>query len=150
MLNARDIMTCEVITVSPDMSIQELSKLFVEKKKNGFPVVDAAGTLMGVVTEKDLIDQNKQLHMPTVIALFDAVIYLESQKKFEEDLKRFTGTRVEDIYSKKIITVSPETPLPEIASIMADHGVHTLPVVENGGLVGVIGKTDVIGGLAQL
>jgi len=126
-----------------------LSKLFIEKQKNGFPVVDSSGKLIGVVTEKDLIDQNKQLHMPTVIALFDAVIYLDSQKKFEEELKRFTGTRVEDICSRDVITVAPDTPLSQVASIMAENSVHTLPVVEAGRLVGVIGKRDVIRGLAQ-
>ena len=149
MLQAKDIMTPEVITVSPEMSLPDLSKLFIEKQKNGFPVVDSSGKLIGVVTEKDLIDQNKQLHMPTVIALFDAVIYLDSQKKFEEELKRFTGTRVEDICSRDVITVAPDTPLSQVASIMAENSVHTLPVVEAGRLVGVIGKRDVIRGLAQ-
>ena len=149
MLQAKDIMTPEVITVSPEMSLPDLSKLFIEKQKNGFPVVDSSGKLIGVVTEKDLIDQNKQLHMPTVIALFDAVIYLDSQKKFEEELKRFTGTRVEDICSRDVITVAPDTPLSQVASIMAENSIHTLPVVEEGRLVGVIGKRDVIRGLAQ-
>ena len=87
--------------------------------------------------------------MPTVISLFDAVIYLESNKKFEAEVKKFTGTRVEDIYTPKVITVNPETPLSEVASIMANKNVHTLPVMEEGKLVGIIGKVDLIKGLAM-
>lgn len=149
MLKAQDLMTRDVVTVPPDLPIKELSKLFLDKKKNGFPVVDAAGKLIGMVTEKDLIDQNKQLHLPTVIALFDAVIYLESEKKFEQDLLRMTGTVVKDIHTPNPRTVAPETSLPEIAAIMAEHDIHTLPVMENETLVGVIGKIDVIRGLAE-
>lgn len=149
MLKAKDILTKDVIKVGKDMLIKDLSERFVKHRVSGFPVVDENDNLVGVVTEKDLIDQNKSLHMPTVIALFDAVIYLESNKKFKEEVKRFTGTRVQDIYTPKAITVTMETPLADIASIMADKNIHTLPVVDNDLMVGVIGKIDLIRGMAR-
>ncbi|CAI2718492.1 CBS domain-containing protein [Nitrospina watsonii] len=149
MLTARDIMTDKVITVQKDLTLRDLSGLFLEHRVNGFPVVDEAGTLIGVVTETDLIEQNKNLHIPTVIALFDAVIYLESDEKFEKEVKRFTGTRVDDIYQQDVKTVTPDTEMGEVAAIMANHDIHTLPVVENDSLVGVIGKVDVIRGMSQ-
>lgn len=149
MLTARDIMTENVVTVPKHLSLRELSDLFIKHHVNGFPVVDEDGKLIGVVTEKDLIEQNKNLHIPTVIALFDAVIYLESDQKFEKEVKRFTGTRVEDIYQQDVVTVAPDTGIGEVASLMANKGIHTLPVVENGKLVGVIGKLDVIKGMGR-
>jgi len=76
MITARDIMTKEVITVTKSTPIKELSDLFIKYKVNGFPVQDDDGQLIGIVTEKNLIEQSKNLHIPTVIALFDAVIYL--------------------------------------------------------------------------
>ncbi|MGP0564667.1 CBS domain-containing protein [Nitrospina sp. 32_T5] len=144
MLKARDVMTSKVVTVKKDLTLRELSNLFLAHRVNGFPVVDDDGTLIGVVTEKDLIEQNKNLHIPTVIALFDAVIYLESDEKFEKEVKRFTGTRVEDIFQQDVLTVEPDTDMNEVATLMANHDIHTLPVVEDGKLVGVIGKVDVI------
>ena len=144
MKTARDIMTTNVVTVKKDQPISDLSKLFIENHFNGVPVLDDAGKVIGVVTQSNLIEQNKNLHIPTVIALFDAVLFLESEKKFESDVKKLTGSKIEDIYHKKPITVSPDTDLSEITTIMAEKDVHTLPVLEDDKLVGIIGKKDVI------
>lgn len=149
MLTARNIMTENVITVKKDLLIKELSDLFVKHRVNGFPVLDENEKLAGIVTEKDLIEQNKNLHMPTVISLFDAVIYLESHKSFEKEVKKFTGTRVEDIYQPDVFTVSVDTPLQDVASLMANENIQTLPVVDNGKIAGIIGKIDLIKGLAM-
>ena len=144
MKTARDIMTRNVVTVKKDQPISDLSKLFIENHFNGVPVLDDAGKVIGVVTQSNLIEQNKNLHIPTVIALFDAVLFLESEKKFESDVKKLTGSKIEDIYHKKPITDSPDTDLSEITTIMAEKDVHTLPVLEDDKLVGIIGKKDVI------
>ena len=148
MKTARDIMTRNGVTVKKDQPISDLSKLFIENHFNGVPVLDDAGKVIGVVTQSNLIEQNKNLHIPTVIALFDAVLFLESEKKFESDVKKLTGSKIEDIYHKNPITVSPDTELNEITTIMAEKDVHTLPVLENDKLVGIIGKKDVIRAMA--
>ena len=148
MKTASDIMTRNVVTVKKDQPISDLSKLFIENHFNGVPVLDDAGKVIGVVTQSNLIEQNKNLHIPTVIALFDAVLFLESEKKFESDVKKLTGSKIGDIYHKNPITVSPDTELNEITTIMAEKDVHTLPVLENDKLVGIIGKKDVIRAMA--
>ncbi len=149
MITAKEVMTEEVITVTKDTSIKDLSDLFIKHKVNGFPVVDEDGQLIGIVTEKNLIEQNKNLHIPTVIALFDAVIYLESGKKFEEEVKRFNATQVKDIYTSNVVTVSSDANIHEIASLMAEKSVHSIPVVDGKKIQGIIGKLDIIKGLAQ-
>ncbi len=149
MITVKEIMTKEVLTVTRETSIKELSDLFIKHKVNGFPVVDGTGQLTGIVTEKNLIEQNKNLHIPTVIALFDAVIYLESGKKFEEEVKRYNATRVEDIYTKEVVTISPDTGIHEVASLMTEKSVHSIPVVEGKTILGIVGKLDVIKGLAR-
>lgn len=141
---ARDIMTKNVITVKKDQPISDLSKIFVENHFNGVPVLDDAGKVIGMVTQGNLIEQNKNLHIPTVIALFDAVLFLDSEKKFEDDVKKLTGSKIEDIYHENPITVSLDTDLGEITTLMADNDVHTLPVLDDDKLVGIIGKKDVI------
>lgn len=149
MLTAKDVMTRKILTVRKDLPIKDLSKIFIENKVNGIPVVDENDKIIGVVTEEDLIEQNKNLHIPTVIALFDAVIYLESNKKFDEEVKKLTGTTVADIYTAKTVTITPDTPLNDCATLMAEKNIHTLPVLENGKLVGIVGKIDLIRGMAQ-
>ncbi len=149
MITAKEIMTPEVITVTKTTSIKNLSDLFIKHRVNGFPVLDEDNKLIGIVTEKNLIEQNKNLHIPTVIALFDAVIYLESGKKFEAEVKRFNATQVKDIYTSNVVTVSSDTSIHEIASMMAEKSVHSIPVVDGKNILGIIGKLDIIKGLAQ-
>ncbi len=141
---AKDIMTSDVITTTRDQSIKELSELFVTHKINGVPVVDDNGGVIGVVTQGDLIEQQKNLHIPTVIALFDAVLFIESAKKFEAEAQKLTGKTVNDIYHRNPITVTSSPEANEVATLMAEKDVHTIPVVDGGKLVGVIGKIDVI------
>src|SRR5512147_2586014 len=115
MLIAKDIMTKDVITVKPDTSIEELASLLVENRISGAPVVDDSGNLYGIVTENDLISRDKRLHIPTVVSFLDAAIYIESSKKFEEDVKRLAATRVSEICVRKVITISEDTSVVDIA-----------------------------------
>ncbi|MBW1792590.1 MAG: CBS domain-containing protein, partial [Deltaproteobacteria bacterium] len=94
-------------------------------------------------------DQNKKVHIPTMIAILDSVIMLEKADKIEKEIRKMTGTTVKDICSDTLITVEPETPLDEVATIMAEKQVHTLPVLEEGKLVGVVGKSDIIKTMAK-
>ena len=149
MLTAKDIMTRDVVTVTPDTSIEELSSLLVANEISGVPVVDARGAIVGIITENDLISRNKRLHIPTVVSFLDAVIYLESSKKFADDVKRLTATKVGDICAKKVITITEDTTLTDIATIMSEKKAHLLPVVSSGKVVGIVGKRDVVKAVAQ-
>jgi CBS-domain-containing membrane protein len=149
MLTAKDIMTKEVIAVTPDTSIEELADLLVNNRISGAPVVNAAGTLVGIVTENDLISRNKRLHIPTVVSFLDAAIYLESSKKFADEVKRVTATKVGDISVKKVVTISEDTSLTDIATIMSEKKVHILPVLKAGKVVGIVGKRDVVKAVSQ-
>ncbi len=144
MLVAREIMTDRVITVTPETRVSELARILATENIGGAPVVDSEGRLLGVVTESDLIDQTKKVHIPTVVAILDSLIFLERPDRMEKDIRKIAGTVVGDIYTPNPVTVSEETPLDEIATIMAKKHVHTLPVMRGGELVGVIGKGDII------
>lgn len=144
MLTAKQIMTRKIITVGLELEVSELATLFWENRIGGAPVVDEAGALLGIVTESDLIDQSKKVHIPTIMTILDSMIFLENPAKLDNELKKMTGSKVKDIYSSKVVTVSEDTPMSELATIMADRRLHTLPVVNGEKLVGVIGKADII------
>ena len=149
MLTAKDIMTKAVVTVKPETSIEELSSLLVKNQISGVPVVDASGALYGIVTENDLISRNTRLHIPTVVSFLDAAIYLESSKRFEEEVRRLAATKVGDICARKVTTVTEDATVTDIATIMAEKKVHLLPVVRSGKVVGIVGKRDVVKAVAQ-
>jgi predicted transcriptional regulator len=144
MLNASDIMTTDVITVKKDTSLKDLAKILYKNHINGVLVVDDDGSLLGVICESDLIRKDKKLHIPTVVAIFDAVVYLESPKSIEKEFKRISATTVEDLYTKKTITVDERTPIDEIATIMTKKKIYTIPVMDGDLIVGVIGKADLL------
>lgn len=144
MKKAVDIMTKNVITVQKDTTVVELANLLATRNIGGTPVVDAEGRLLGVVTESDLIDQKKKVHIPTVLTILDSVIYLESPDKMEKEMLKMAGSTVGDIYTENAETVSEETTLEDIATTMSEQNIHTLPVMRGDELVGVIGKKDII------
>ena len=144
MLTAADVMTREVITVKKTTTIRELAELFATNGISSAPVTDDQGELIGIVTESDLVEQDKNLHIPTVISLFDWVIYLESEKKFERELKKMTGQTVADIFSTEVVTVAPSSPMSDVADIMSTQGVHAVPVVSGRKVVGIVARIDLI------
>lgn len=149
MLTAQNIMTHDVVTVKENATVRELAALLLERNISGAPVVDEAGAVIGVVTESDLIFQNKKVHLPTAFAILDAFVFLERPEKMETELKKIAGSKVGDICSRKLISVGPDTELEELATLMAEKKIHTLPVMSDGRLVGVIGKSDIIRTIAQ-
>lgn len=150
MLYAKDLMSAHVIAVTLDTEIRELAQVLSANRISGVPVLDGAGLVIGVVTESDLIFQNKKVHIPTAFALLDSFIFLEDPEKMERELMKMAGTKVADIYTAHPITVQDDAPVEEIATLMAEKKVHTLPVLDkNGQLIGVIGKADLIRMIAE-
>jgi CBS domain-containing protein len=144
MIKAQDIMTRDVITVRRETTVRELATLFSERRISSAPVVNEAGDLIGMVSETDLVEQDKSLHIPTVVSIFDWVIYLESGKRFEKELQKMTGQTVGEIFTEQVYSVAPQAPLSAVADLMSREKVHAVPVVEAGRVVGVIGRIDLI------
>jgi CBS domain-containing protein len=149
MLRAKDIMTRAVHSVTADTDVEELARLFVTKGVSAMPVLDEAGRLEGVVTETDLVEQDKPLHIPTVISIFDWVLYLESEKNFREEVEKITARKVGDICTREVVTCTPDTPVSEIASLMIEKKAHLIPVVEEKKVVGVVARLDIIRSMGQ-
>ena len=144
-LLAKDVMVKKVITINRNASVKELSELLIKNKISGVPVVDDNGSLVGIATEGDLIVQDADLHFPRYFKLLDSIIYLESLNKFKRNLKKYLGTKVEDIMTGKVKTVNTDTPVNEVANIMIKNNVKRVPVLDSSGnLVGIITRADIV------
>lgn len=149
MLKAKDIMTRTVHSVTSDTDVEELARLFVTKGVSAMPVLDDKGRLQGIVTETDLVEQDKPLHVPTVVSIFDWVLYLESEKNFREEVEKITARKVGEICTREVVTCSPDTPVSEIAALMIEKKAHLIPVVEDKKVVGVVARLDIIRSMGQ-
>ena len=149
MLTASKIMTKQFLTILPEMSVEELARLFLRKDHTGAVIVDKKGKLLGVVTEGDLIAKEKNLHLPTVVSLFDSAIYLGTSEHFKSELHKMVATKVDDIFTKTPVTIDPNTLLADIATIMSEKRIHFLPVMHEGRVDGVVGRREVLRALAE-
>ena len=149
MVQAKDIMTQEVITVKETTPVSEVAQILTEKHISGVPVLNPNHEVVGIVCESDIIDQTKRVHLPTVVNLMGYIVFLESGKKFEKELKKMIGLIAADIMTREVKTVTPETSLEEIATLMAEFRVHSIPVLDGKKLVGMIGKKDIVRSLAH-
>jgi CBS domain-containing protein len=144
MITAGDIMTTELITVTPDMDITGAAKILLDKRFNGLPVVDDSGCLVGILCQSDLIAQQKKLPIPTLFTFLEGLIQLTSRKQIEKQVRKIAALTVSEAMTPEPVTVRSDTGLETVAALMVDSNLHTLPVVEGSRLVGIIGKEDVL------
>ncbi|MBW1991763.1 MAG: CBS domain-containing protein [Deltaproteobacteria bacterium] len=149
MLQAREIMTREVITVSPEASVEDLARLLETHRISGVPVVEENGRLVGVVTQSDLIQRSRDLELPPALNILDLHLFLETPSHFKRRLEKMLGDTVRQVMTPNPLTIPPDMPVKDIAVLMDRRKVHTLPVLEGGKLVGIVGKMDLIRALAR-
>lgn len=144
MKTAKDLMTREVITVSQDADVLEAAKIMLTRHINGLPVTDEAGRLVGVICQSDLVAQQKKLPVPSLFSLFGGYIPLTSTDQLDREVGKIAAMTVKQAMTAEPVSVGPDAPVDEVASLMVDRGLYTLPVVEAGRIVGVLGKEDVL------
>ena len=129
---ARDVMTTELITVTPSTSLADFARICAEDGISGAPVVRVDGTLVGMVSKTDLVSR-----------------LLEDHPKFgsTEEFPTWADNlrQVDDIMQSTVATVSPETPLPGIAAQMARERIHRVVVMEGDRPVGIVTSIDLLG-----
>lgn len=143
-MEAKDIMSRDLITVTEDMEIAKAAKTLLDNHINGVPVVDDAGNLTGILCQSDIIAQQKRLPIPSFFSFLDGYINLSSMKAMEKEARKIAATSVAHAMSADPVSVNPDTSIETVASLMVDRNFHTIPVVEKGKLVGIIGKEDIL------
>ena len=146
---AKDIMTHQVITVSPDQLVPEVAKLLIENRISGVPVVSADNELMGIVSEGDLLSKELSVKSPPILSILGGFIYLESPSRFEAELRKVTAVKVADLMTKKVVSVTEDTPVSEVASIMVEKKINRVPVLRHKKLVGIITRADIVRSLLE-
>ena len=143
-LKVKDIMTRELITVSPGTEIVHATKLLLENRINGVPVTDEKGKLVGILCQSDLIAQQKKLPIPSFFTFLNGLIPLTSMKQIEKQVQKIAAVTVAQAMTPNPVTVQPDTNIEAMAALMVDQSFHTIPVVEEGELLGIVGKEDIL------
>lgn len=145
--SAKDIMTRNVITARKGSSIEEALRLMAEYHVSGLPVVDADGSLEGIITESDLLlrDQS-QVSLPSNKPLQGH--WPIADEDVEEKYRRGRAVLVEDAMTAKVITFTEGSAVADIARIMIEHRINRVPILRDRKLVGIVSRSDIVKALA--
>jgi CBS domain-containing protein len=136
-MRAADVMTLEPVSISPDASILEAIRVILQRKFSGLPVVESNGSLVGIVTEGDLLRRT------------ESGALIGSGRLASEDVHA-SGRKVREVMSPKVHTITEDTPLEEVVQLMECHQIKRLPVVRDGRLVGIVSRANLLRALASI
>lgn len=158
-MKARDLMTSEVETVAPDDDVSEVLTRLAREDFSGFPVVED-GTVVGIVTEEDLVDlfqpSDRTLWIPVGFPPFLETLTYGIDLSWDEldvgiDVVKNAGKPVSDVMTTDVVTVDADADVDELLDLLGDETrrINRLPVLADGDLVGIVTRQDVLGGLRR-
>ncbi len=140
----RDAMTSQVLTVGPETSLKEVARLLVEHRISGVPVIDSDGRLLGVVSEADFLTKDagsperRRRPLAFLSAHEDAAV-----------VNRVRARNAGEAMTSPVVSIAPDRPLGEAASRMEKGRINRLPVVEDGRLIGIVTRADIVRAYAR-
>ncbi|THD70466.1 MAG: CBS domain-containing protein [Bradyrhizobium sp.] len=139
---ARDVMVSPVITASKTATVREIAKILLEKRISAVPVVDHAGKVVGIITESDLM---RRAEAGTEHPYSWWVHFLAGDATIAADYVKSHAARAEDVMTPDVVTATPETPLHELATLLEEHRIRRVPIVDKAGnLVGIVSRANLI------
>ncbi len=146
-MKASAVMVSNVITVSPEATVQDVAELLLQHRISAVPVVGADGKMLGIVSEGDLINRTETQTSHRKSWWLDA---LASKDTLAADYIKSHSRKVADVMTRNVITASPDTPVANIAALLEKNGIKRVPIVVDGRLVGIVSRANLLQGLASL
>jgi len=153
-MRAMDVMTTNVITVDPDTSVQAVAKLLSEQAISGVPVINAAGRLVGIVSEGDLlhrVETGTERRPGEPLAGRRRSWWLEtigSPRELARDYLKSHGRTAGDVMTREVISVTETTELADVAMLLETKTIKRVPVLRDGKLVGIVSRSNLVRALA--
>ncbi|MFB2862291.1 CBS domain-containing protein [Aeromonas sp. MdU4] len=138
---AANVMTTSPVTVNENTPVFEVVDLILNLKISGLPVLDSDGTMVGIVTEGDLL-RRRELGTEIKRPYWKELLF--SPGRLARDYVQSHASYAGEIMTANPLTVSPEAPLDEVISLMENHNIKRLPVVKADQLVGIVTRVDIL------
>lgn len=143
------IMTVDVLATAPETSIAQVAMTMSENGVSGLPVIDADNTLVGIITETDIISHEIQVDTPTFVPILDWIIRMPGDTS-EDDLRRVLATCAGDLMTAPVYSVTVDATVREVASLMFERKVNPVPVLNHDHrVVGIVSRSDIVRLLAD-
>jgi CBS domain-containing protein len=147
----RDVMSTPVFTLRPDDNVEHAADVLADKNVGSLPVVDDHRKLLGILRDDDLIASEARVHVPTFINFLGlGMAFPGEMKHLEQELKKIAGATVRDVMQADPPTVPPDATFEDVATIMHDRGVNSVPVLDaDGKVVGIVARADIVRFIAR-
>ena len=142
-------MTREVISASPDTTVNAIARLMATRGISGVPIVDRDERVVGVVTELDMIVRNTRFDPPAFFEILDGRIPLETPGHYRKRLQHMLGALARDVMTENPATIGPAADVETLAELLVKKGANPVPVLDDGRLVGIVSRADIIKMMAQ-
>lgn len=139
---AKDIMTKDVKTVNEDTPISDVIEILVANNISGVPVLNDDGKIVGIITEADLIDENKREMAIPRTALYG--LWKVPDRLLDEAYNEGCKLPARRLMTRKPITAAPDMPVKELAEIMLSKQINRIPIVDGGKVVGIVSRADIL------
>ncbi|SHK35953.1 CBS domain-containing protein [Anaerobranca californiensis DSM 14826] len=140
----KDFYNKEVISINKDQTVEEATQLMIEHNVGGLPVVDDENNLVGMLTEKDILSRHKKIMPLPYIDVLGVFLYLEDPRRANEELKKSLAVKIEDLMSTPVYSVTLEDDINIPLEFMVRKGFNRIPVEQEGKLVGIITRHDLL------
>lgn len=148
-MRAKDVMTTDVISVTPDTSVQELARLLCERNISGAPVVDANNAIVGIVSEGDLLHRAEtETEYQTGRRRSRWLESFVSDRALARDYVKSHGRLVGDVMTRDVVTVPDTAELAEVADLLETKRIKRVPVLRDGKLVGILSRANLVRAVA--
>lgn len=149
-LTAVDIMPAGVPPVSPESSIADVLRLMVQHDVAGVAVVEN-DEIVGIITESDIVARQADVDAPVPVPFFDAIFMVDGGRQYEEEIRRALAINAGQLMTSPVTSIRASANLEQIATVMIDHRVHPLPVVDaNNRYLGIVSRRDLVRIIAEL
>lgn len=146
----REIMQTDIATVSPDDSVATVANLLASRGLVGVPVVED-GTMVGIVTDSDLIAREADVDAPTPVTFLDAIFNADAGRSFDDEVRHALAVNARQLMTTPVISIRDSATLMHVATLMIDERVNPVPVLDDDdNLVGLISRSDLVRVIAAL
>jgi CBS domain-containing protein len=144
------IMRTDVPTVTPDDSIAFVAKTLVDNRISGVPVIEN-DQIIGIITESDIITREANVDVPTPVTFLDAIFMADAGPDFEDELRRVLAVNARQLMSAPVYNIKSSATLAQVATLMIDRRINTVPVVNADlNLVGIVSRADIVRVISRL
>lgn len=144
------LMRTDFPTVTPDDTIATVARKLAESGLQAIPVMEN-GTLVGIISEMDLVAREAEVEVPTVVPFLDALIQADAGRRFDDEVRQALATTAGELMTPRVVTIRPDATLTQVATVMVERDINTLPVVDyDDQVIGMVSRSDLVRMIARL